>query len=694
VEISPECPTHVEFLITHLTPGNAQLDITPRWTTAQRLLAVTALLLVFAFELIHVARVYSANWDEAHHLYDGLAIWTKHDYRLNAEVPPLVKLTAALPLLPMHLNTPPDQGKSQSLEAFVDGRAFVFGNGGDRVLFPARMACMVFTLMLAGLLYVATREMFGDIAALAALTLFIFDPNILAHGTLISTDLGNACFIFGAVYAFYRYAKEPSHVRLAITGLAMGLAMCAKFTGIFVFPMLVLLAGTEALLARSLSVLGRRLAACAVILICAWGVIWAFYGFRYAPAPAGMELSPKLAPYIDSMPSKSGAAELSLIAKWRLLPEAYIWGLANTKKTEWEYTSYFFGRMYRHGPSLYFPAAFLIKSTLPLLILLALLPFLWFPRGNRHTRELCFLIVPVAFYFALVTTSHMDIGARHLMPIYPFLYSLAGVAVAHALFRSRAWAVAAALLVFWQAVTSVRVAPAYMAYGNEAWGGPSEVHRYLSDANVDWGQQLKSVKQYLDENHITNCWFAYFPDGAVEPSDYGVPCKRLPTGSSLWWFRLPMDVPPVIDGTVLISDSDLEGIESGDGPLNWFEPFRGLKPVATIQQGVYVYQGRFAVPLMSALVDVRKTDDLAKAGQPAAALAKAQEAVALAPDSAITQLNLADTLAAQEQWGEATEHYQRADELARTVRPELEEEDLIPRSKAGMELAQSHLHQP
>jgi tetratricopeptide (TPR) repeat protein len=233
-----------------------------------------------------------------------------------------------------------------------------------------------------------------------------------------------------------------------------------------------------------------------------------------------------------------------------------------------------------------------------------------------------------------------------------------------------------------------------MAYGNEAWGGPSEVHRYLSDANVDWGQQLKSVKQYLDENHITNCWFAYFPDGAVEPSDYGVPCKRLPTGSSLWWFRLPMDVPPVIDGTVLISDSDLEGIESGDGPLNWFEPFRGLKPVATIQQGVYVYQGRFAVPLMSALVDVRKTDDLAKAGQPAAALAKAQEAIALAPDSAITQLNLADTLAAQEQWSEATEHYQRAGELARTVRPELEEEDLIPRSKAGMELAQSHLHQP
>jgi 4-amino-4-deoxy-L-arabinose transferase-like glycosyltransferase len=662
-----------------------------RWTNRQRTLAVTALLLVFALQLVHIARVYSANWDESHHLYDGFNIWTKHDYRLNAEVPPLVKLTATLPLLPLHLSVPPSLGKSQALEAFLDGRAFVFGNGGDRVLFPARMACMIFTLLLAGLVYLATREMFGDLAGFAALTLLIFDPNVLAHGTLVSTDIGSACFIFATVYAFYRYTRSPTPMRLAIVGVAMGLSMCAKFTGIFVFPMLLLLAGAEALLARSTVVMWKRLAACAICLVCAWGIIWAFYGFRYAPAPASLNLSPPLAPYVASMPSKANAAELSVVARLHLLPESYIWGLANTKKTEWEYTSYFFGKMYRHGPWQYFPAAFLIKSTLPLLILLALLPFVWFKAQDRHLRELYFLTIPVVFYFALVSSSHMDIGARHLMPIYPFLYSLAGVAVAHAVLRSRAWALAATALLLWQVVTSVRVAPDYMAYGNEAWGGPSQVHRYLSDANVDWGQQLKAVKLYLDQNHITNCWFAYFPDGAVEPSDYGVHCKRLPTGSSLWWFQLPMDVPPVIDGTVLISDSDLEGVESGDGPLNWFEPFRRLMPIATIQHGVYVYQGKFAVPLMSALIDVRKTADLVKAGQPGAALTMAQDAVTLAPDSAITQMNLADALARQAQWPDAIAHYQLASTLARTVRPELQDEDVIPRSKAGIALAESHL---
>jgi tetratricopeptide (TPR) repeat protein len=500
--------------------------------------------------------------------------------------------------------------------------------------------------------------------------------------------------MFAAVYAFYRFAKQPTNLRLAVVCLATGLAMCAKFTGIFVFPMLMLLGVAEAIFARSTAVLVRRLVACAVILICAWVVIWAFYGFRYAPAPDGLELSPRLDPYIASMPSKTDARALALIAKMRLLPEPYIWGLANTKKTEFEFTSYFFGRMYRHGPWMYFPAAFLIKSTLPLLILLAVLPFLWFRRGGAHRREICFVLVPVLFYFALVTTSHMDIGARHLMPIYPFLYSLAGAAVAAAFARGRVWTALASVLLLWQVVTSVRVAPGYMAYGNEAWGGPSQVHRYLSDANVDWGQQLKAVKQYLDENHITNCWFAYFPDGAVEPSDYGVQCKRLPTGSSLLWFQLPMDVPPVIDGTVLISDSDLEGVESGDGPLNWYEPFREVKPSATIQYGVYVYRGQFAVPLMSALVDVRKTGELSKAGQPAAALAMARQAVALAPGSAYTQINLADTLASQGLWSEALPHYQNAGEIAQTVRPELEDEDLLPRSKAGIGAAQAHLQRP
>ena len=658
----------------------------------QRPLAVATLLLIFAFQLIQIARVYSANWDEAHHLYDGYNIWTRHDYRLNAEVPPLVKLTAALPLLAMHLQAPENPGKSQALNAFLEGRAFVFGNGGDRVLLPARLACMLFTLLLGWMIYAVGRSMFGTMAGLAALALFVFDPNVLAHGTLVSTDVGSALFLFAAVFAFYRYSKGPTPGRLLVTGLLAGFAMVAKFTGILIVPILALLCVADAVRLRSLPVLGKRLAACAGILLIGWIVIWSFYGFRYAPAPNGLELSPRLGPYIASLPSKGDIPGLNALKRYRLLPEAYIWGLANTKHTEWEYTSFFLGRMYRHGPWQYFPVAFLIKSTLPLLLLVILTPVLWFRKSVRHPRELYCLLIPVCTYFTVVTMSHFDIGARHLMPIYPFLYVLAGSTAAIAFRSGRVWATMAGILLLGQVVTSIRAAPGYMAYGNEVWGGPLAVRNYLSDANVDWGQQLKAVKRYLDANHITNCWFAYFPDGAVQPQDYGVRCHRLPTPSGLWWMGLPMDVPPVIDGTVLISESDLEGVESGDGPLNPYDSFRGVKPVAIIQDGVYVYRGKFAVPLASAWVDVRKSGELERAGQAQPALDTAQLAVELAPDSARTQSNLAGMLATRGDWKDALTHYALAQHFLQTNRPELEEDDLGPGIRAGLASARDHLN--
>jgi hypothetical protein len=432
------------------------------------------------------------------------------------------------------------------------------------------------------------------------------------------------------------------------------------------------------------------LLACIGILVSAWAVIWAFYGFRYAPAPSNLQLSPALGPYLASLPNKGDGVKLALLARFHLLPQAYIWGLANTKHTEWEFTSYFWGRVYRHGPWQYFPAAFLIKSTLPLLVLLLLTP--WAERGfaRRYNRKLIFLLIPVVVYFAVIMSSNFDIGARHLMPVYPFLYVIAGAAAATLMRRGPAWTAVAGLLLAWQVFTTVKVAPDFMAYGNELWGGPLQVRNYLSDANVDWGQQLKTVKQYLDQNHISNCWFAYFPDGAVQPQDYGIHCQRLPTPSALWWLNLPMAVPPEIDGTVLISESDLDGVESGNGILNPYDFFRQRKPVAILQDGVYVYQGKFAVPLASAWVDIRRSQDLTKAGHTDEALRLAQEAVTLAPDSPRAQLQLADTLAALKEWDEALVHYRLAQTDLLAQRPDLQGEELEPGILTGLKSAASH----
>ncbi len=649
------------------------------------------LLLLFVAQLVHVARVTSANWDECHHVYDGYNILTHRDYRLNAEVPPLVKMTAALPLLLMKIGPLPAQDKSQALNAFIGGREFVFGNGGDRVLLPARLMCCLFALALAALVYAVARRVFGEWAGLAALLLFVFDPLVLAHGSLVSTDAASALFLFGSVVAWWRYAQRQTPARFAMAGLVVGLAFSAKFTGILAVPMLVLLAVMEGLRQRRWSVLGWRIAAAMGVLLVGWVVVWSMYGFRYRVAPAGLEISPKTEPYLAGMPNPKDGAKLALVAKYHLLPEGYIWGLANTKYTEQEYTSYFLGKVYRHGPWTYFPVAFLVKSTLPLLLLLVAAPIAWWRSKWKGGWLLPYLAIPLIIYGAVITSSHFDIGARHLMPVYPFLYVVAGGVVAVMLQGGLIWMALAVGLVLWQIVTSVRVMPAYMAYGNEATGGPLQVRRYLSDANVDWGQQLRAVKQYIGANGVTDCWFGYFPDGAVLPSDYGIDCKRLPTPSGTWWMNLPMQVPPVIEGTVFLSESVLDGVESGDGPLNPYAGFQKVKPVAVLQDGVYVYRGRFAVPLAAAWLDVRRSGQMESVGDTTGALQVAQEAVALAPDQAKTQLNLAEMLAKRGAWNEARVHYELAGQWLQANRPELEEEADGPAIRAGLAQARAHV---
>jgi hypothetical protein len=654
-----------------------------RWVRA---LCVGALLCVLALQLVHVANATSSSWDEAHHLFDGYTIWKLDDYRLNPEVPPLIKLTAALPLLHMQLKVPPNQGRSNPTEAFLDGKEFVFGNGGDRVLFPARMACAGFALALGLLIYLAAEEMFGFVAGVFALALLVFDPNVLANGAMVTTDVGAACCFMAAMYSFYRYCRKPGWVRLVVAGIALGLALSAKYTGIFLVPMLLLVVVMEGVVARDWRVLWRRVGALVAMGLMAWVVVWSFYGFRYKAAPEGKELNPALAPYLAQMHDQRDARMLRVMAKVRVLPEGYLWGLENTKEIEFDDPSYFWGKVYRHGNWEYFPVAFLIKSTLALLILLGLVPLAWRWGLRGHAREMVFLLVPVVVYFLISMSSDMDIGVRHLLPVYPFLYVLVGAAAMVLVDRDWRWSYLLGALLCWQLVTSVSVAPAYMAYGNEIWGGPAKVDRYLGDANTDWGQQLKAVKAYLDERHITNCWFAYFPDGSIDPEDYGVHCKRLPTTDLLYWLDVPVTTPPVISGTVLISAGDLEGIEFGDGRLNPYEQFWTTKPTAVIQHSVYVFDGTFAVPLAAALVEAKDASKLADAGQMDAALVKAEDAVRLAPWSGQVQSTLGDVLLKDGKKAEALQRYETALRIEESVRPDLQVEDATGVRRAIAEL--------
>ncbi|HZI62196.1 MAG TPA: tetratricopeptide repeat protein, partial [Pyrinomonadaceae bacterium] len=201
--------------------------------------------------------------------------------------------------------------------------------------------------------------------------------------------------------------------------------------------------------------------------------------------------------------------------------------------------------------------------------------------------------------------------------------------------------------------------------------GPSQTHKYLTDSNSDWGQQLKSVKKYLYQRGTQECWFLYFAEGVAEPSYYGIPCKPLPTISTLW-LNLPIEVPGSIDGPVLISASNLSGVEFGPGALDPYGQFKLLKPTAVIDRGVFVFDGKFEMPLVAAISKVQKAQNLVQAKQLDQALQEAQAAVALAPDSIHTQMALGDILLEMGQPQQARTSYEKALELARTIEPEFQ----------------------
>jgi len=253
----------------------------------------------------------------------------------------------------------------------------------------------------------------------------------------------------------------------------------------------------------------------------------------------------------------------------------------------------------------------------------------------------------------------MNIGVRHILPMYLFLSVLIGGATWKLIEKSRPWAYAVVLLVLFQAFSSTRAFPAYMAYANEIWGGPSQIYRYLSDSNVDWGQQLKATTRYLDQHGVKNCWFIYFAEGVVDYRYYGIPCKPLPTADSLWVGETA-DAPPAIDGTVLISAGDLSGFEFGAGALNPYEQFKSLKPTAVIDYGIFVFDGHFEILFAAAISHAQKARRLLTAGQPDAALIEAQQAVALAPNAVNPNVVLGDILAALQRPQEARQSYTRA----------------------------------
>jgi len=640
-------------------------------------LGVVILLLILHLQLGHVVKRESQTWDEAIHIFAGYEMWRTGDFGLNPEHPPLAKWVDMAPIRNMSLKVPPLQNRYFKTESYTDGRDFVYGNNANVILWRTRMAASLFTLLLALIVFLATKEMFGTGAGFIALTMLTFEPMLLAHGAVVTTDACLSCFMFATMYAFYRYEKVPTVRRLLVVGLAAGFALGAKHTGILIFPMMGLLAVTEVIRPRDAQSTSRakqtgQLAlALAFVVVMSCVILWSFYGFRYAARPLGIALNPTMSDFMQGLKRPMDLWAISLMARWHILPEAYLYGLTDIRMLgDWSST-FIFGKVYPHGVWYYFPAAFLIKSTLGFLILLIATKVLIVTGKMGRWREVLFLTIPPGLYMIIAMGSGLNIGARHILMVWIFLTALAAGGAWKLIQMDRRWSYVVAALVLFHIVSSARVFPTYMAYSNELVGGPSHTYMLLNDSNADWGQQLRTTSKYLAQRGVKDCWFAYFAAGVVKPEYYGIPCKPLPTIVGMW-LDVPNDVPAAIDGPVLISSGTLTSYELGPGRLNPYDQFLKLKPTVVIEHGLMVYDGHFDLPMASAFSHTQRASELMRAKDVEGAVAEAKKAAELYPDSVRVQATLGEALLAAQQPAEARAAFEKGLQVAKTVEPEFQ----------------------
>jgi 4-amino-4-deoxy-L-arabinose transferase-like glycosyltransferase len=677
-------------LISESTPQTFAVT-RPLWFAATAAL----LLVVFCVEMYLSVRTESQTFDEPAHLYAGYAYWLRGDFGVNPEHPPLPKLLAALPaLLIDHPKFSEPVDIYFRVVGYIGGIPMISGPDGEKLLSHARAAMASLAVLLAVVVVLAAWEMFGRTTALFALALLVFDPLIIAHGPLVTTDIAAALFVFATTYAFYRFAKRPTVVRLIVCGVACGLALASKHSAIFLCPMLICLAvcevglvrrrdpvdtasaadpkGMRAWLKMGVSLLG--------VALLALTILWAFYGFHYAARPNGKSIIPPTAEYLKQLNHPAEAAGIRISERYHLLPESFLYGLTDIVIASRDgRVMNLFGKAYPHGRWFYFPMAMLIKCTLALLLLLLLLPF---ARGfwrRDHMREIVFLIVPPAAFLGWAMTSNLDIGIRHVLPVFPYLMVLAAAGAVSLAQRSRAWTWAVCGLLLLHAASSLRAAPNYLPYSNEAFGGPNNTWRSLADSNVGWASGLKALHHYVQEKQIKDCWFAY--SGLPDPGSFGIQCKRLPTFFTFIGGLPPQKpVPDVLSGPVFVSSEEIDGAMWGPPELNPYRSLLRTQPSHVIAGEILEYDGTFSAPEVAAFSHaVAALSELdPKAAGPPDALRDAQAAVALDPTSLIAYEALTFAYAANGKKDEALRAYETSVHLYNTIHPEFQADENPP----------------
>jgi len=540
----------------------------------------------------------SATVDEPQHLTAGYAALRLHDYRIDQEHPPFLRLWAALPLLAM-----PDICMDTNSASWSDANEWAFShhflyelNDADRLLYRARFMTVVLGIVLGILLFCWARELFGFWTATSVLALYCVEPNVLAHSSLVTTDFGMACFSFGSLYFLWRTARNLTCANVIAAAGFFALAQASKFSALILGPIaLALLAApmlrvaawpcpllpAGALHSRRSKVLASA-AVVAILALASWIAVWAVYGFQDRRIVPNHDLSlvrknPEL---LQPVRGITGVA--SWMESHKLVPDAYAQSFILSQVKAQHRTAYLAGRFSRTGWWYYFPVVFLVKTPITVLLLLFCGLTLLMQKPARWDMDTAFLMLPPAIFLGVAMVTHLNIGLRHILPIYPFVLLIAGVTLEEIRAKWRAVVLLAPVV-----LASIELATAYphcLAFFNQIIGGPSNGHLVLLDSNLDWGQDLKPLKRWMDAHHVEQINLSYF--GTADPAYYGMRWAGLPGTSADFTPTLP---GPRLPGYVAVSVQNLYGLHLDAPSSDLYVPLLEREPLAVIGYSIHVY---------------------------------------------------------------------------------------------------------
>jgi 4-amino-4-deoxy-L-arabinose transferase-like glycosyltransferase len=522
-------------------------------------LVVLALLAEMAVAMVTTAVQQTPTIDEPVYVGTAVVYLEQHSLRYNPEHPPLGKLAMAAGLAFADARLDPGfAGDETEL-----GRQVLYESANDpgRLLLAARLPVIVLTLLFGLVVFAFATDLAGPVGGLAALALYAFSPDVIAHGSLATLDVPVAGFLLTSAWLVWRARRRPV-LYLPLAGLALGAAVATKMIALAAVPVLLPLAVLSVWHARAPDRTARRLglgvAAAAGVALVAVAVVWAAY---LAVDPRLRWVTPANAP---------AAQGLRALVDWLPLPRPYRDGMRIQFGLEDQvWGGFLFGRHYSGALWYYLPAALLVKTPLGALALwlAGAVTMVAVPRLRPAAP---YVLVPTAVLMAASMTSIRDLGVRYVVFVPMFLaVAAAGVVGIH-----RRWAqVAAAALVVFVAVSSLRTFPYYLPYSNEAFGGPADTHLRLHDSNVDWGQDLGRLADRLRQRYAgQRIWLVY--KGSGVPSYYGIAAAD------------PRAVPPdQVHGLLVVSDSAVAGADDGLAAL-----IAGSTPIDEVGYSITIYR--------------------------------------------------------------------------------------------------------